>query len=158
MNKAAPAKRNPSSPRMLIISCSASKRRRPNRRIPALQRYDGVFFKVLRKSLREYDIADGLHVLIISAKYGLITPQTPIPNYNKKMDRGQAEKLGPAIRRKIRHAIGLAKPGVILVNVGGVYETSIRDILELKRAQWASGPIGKRAATLKSWLINDRED
>lgn len=143
------------SRRLLIISCSAAKRLSPRAYIPAIERYDGVFFKVLRKALREGGCQSPVEILIISAKYGLITPHTPIPNYDTKMNTHQAAMLRTLIRKDLQRVINEKKPSGILVNLGKAYAEIIRDIPELQSAFWAEGPIGKRAATLKFWLIND---
>ncbi len=143
------------SKKLLIISCSAAKRSGPPSKMPAIDRYDGVFFKVLRKALRDTDHRSPLVVLIISAKYGLITPETCIANYDTKMNSRQAATLSPQIRRGVALAVKKSKPGRILINLGKSYASIIRDIPELQNAVWEQGPIGKRAAALKSWLIND---
>lgn len=155
-------KTNTTAPRrklqkLLIISCSAAKRGGPPAKMPAIERYDGVFFKVLRKAWREPDQRDSVVLLIISAKYGLITPETRIANYDTKINSRQAAKLGPKIRQGIKLAVRRNKPSKILVNLGKSYESIIRELPELQDAVWAEGPIGKRAATLKSWLVNDNQ-
>lgn len=141
--------------KLLIISCSAAKCTSPPAKMPAIERYDGVFFKVLRKALRDTDQRTPMVLLIISAKYGLITPDTLIANYDTKINPRQAAKLGHQIRQGVKLAIRRNKPRNILVNLGKSYEAIIRELPELQNAVWAKGPIGKRAATLKSWLIND---
>jgi len=142
--------------RLLIISCSAAKRHGPPAEMPAIERYDGVFFKVLRKALREGHCRVPVEVRIISAKYGLVNPETRIPSYNVRMDTRQAEKLRSSIRRKLQRTINKNKPREILVNLGKAYAEIIRDLPELENATWAAGPIGKRAGALKSWLVNDK--
>ena len=155
MNQDASAQPMIKSRRLLIISCSAAKRLNPRTYIPAIERYDGVFFKVLRKALREGRCQPPVEILIISAKYGLIAPHTPIPNYDTKMNTRQSAMLRIPIRKNLQRVINKNKPSRILVNLGKPYADIIRDLPELQSAFWAEGPIGKRAATLKSWLIND---
>lgn len=155
MKKSTSAPAPVKSRRLLIISCSAAKRRSPPANIPAIDRYDGVFFKVLRKALREGRCQPPVEILIISAKHGLITPHTPIPNYDTKMNTRQADRLRTSIRTDLQRVISKMKPSGILVNLGKAYADIIHDLPELQSALWAEGPIGKRAATLKCWLIND---
>ena len=143
------------SRRMLIMSCSAAKRARPVTKMPAIERYDGVLFKVLRKAIRENLVGGTVDILIISAKYGLITPRTRIVNYDAKMTTRGAHQLGPSVRRGIRHRMTRDRPNDVLINLGQAYAKIIRDMPELRDAVWASGAIGKRAAFLKSWLIDD---
>ena len=154
MKQDAPAKGLTKSQRVLIISCSAAKRRSPSAKMPAIERYDGVFFKVLRKALREARCQPPVAILIISAKYGLITSKTLIPNYDKKMTARQAGRLRASIRKELQQRVHKTEPDGILVNLGAAYAGIIHDLPALKGASWAAGPIGKRAATLKAWLIN----
>lgn len=82
-----------SEPRyLLIVGCSQRKRSDPGL-LPAIERYDGVNFRVLRKAKREGYWPANLDVLILSTKYGLIKPETPIEDYDLRMTRGQALKL-----------------------------------------------------------------
>jgi cytoplasmic iron level regulating protein YaaA (DUF328/UPF0246 family) len=64
-------------PRLLILACSARKRL-DRSALPAIERYDGVNFRILKKLQREHAFPHDLDVLILSAKYGLLSPETPI--------------------------------------------------------------------------------
>jgi hypothetical protein len=64
---------------LLIVTCSQRKRS-DLELLPALERYDGIFFRILRKALREGHWSGTLEVLIISAKYGLLELDTVIEN------------------------------------------------------------------------------
>ena len=58
--------------RLLILSCSQRKHTSLDP-LPAIERYDGPLFKVLRRFLRESSHqARDLDVFILSAAYGLI--------------------------------------------------------------------------------------
>ena len=78
--------------------------------MPAIERYDGVFFKVLRKALREGRCQPPVAILIISAKYGLITSKTLIPNYDKKMNSRAMTSVFRMVVA-IRLALSLASGG-----------------------------------------------
>ena len=58
--------------RLLILSCS--QRKRPNRvLLPALERYDGPVFRMLRKFLRSCPAREShLEIYILSAQFGLL--------------------------------------------------------------------------------------
>ena len=62
--------------RMLILACSRRKRLDEGL-LPAIDRYDGPAFRVLRRFLRERP-AGAPDVLILSAKHGLIAHDLPI--------------------------------------------------------------------------------
>lgn len=71
---------------LLIVMCSKRKRSAPDL-LPALERYDGIFFRILRKARREGHWPDNLDILILSAKYGLLELDTAIENYDLRMIR-----------------------------------------------------------------------
>ena len=79
--------------RLLILGCS-QKKRPDSGLLPALTRYDGPMFRVLRKFLRECPgEAQGLEIYILSAEFGLIPASQPIPNYDRRMTLQQANIL-----------------------------------------------------------------
>ena len=55
---------------LLILSCSQRKRKDPGF-LPAIERYDGVNFRVIKKLGRQSRLLKNLDILIISAKYGI---------------------------------------------------------------------------------------
>ena len=57
--------------RIIILSCSNLKISFSTPR-PALEVYDGPYFKTIRKLKREGRFPDNVTVLIISAEYGLL--------------------------------------------------------------------------------------
>ncbi|MFD3890874.1 DUF6884 domain-containing protein [Streptomyces microflavus] len=91
---------------VVVIPCSAGKRSLPDGidELPAAQLYTGSYFT---KCLAAAQAIPGGRVVIVSAEYGLITPDTPIRPYEKKLDprtvdhakhRAQAAAMGPAVR------------------------------------------------------------
>jgi hypothetical protein len=74
--------------RLLILACS--QRKRPDAELlPALERYDGPAFRVLRRFLRSR-APDPPEVLILSAEHGLIPRDLPIAAYDRKMTPARA--------------------------------------------------------------------
>ena len=69
---------------LLIVTCSQRKRPDPGL-LPAIERYDGVHFRVLRKARQEGHWPANLDVLIVSTKYGLLDLDTAIENYDLRM-------------------------------------------------------------------------
>jgi hypothetical protein len=67
--------------RLLLIACSATKQPDPEL-LPALDRYQGTWFKVLHGYRRAHpQEAQTLDVWILSAEFGFIAAPTPIPDY-----------------------------------------------------------------------------
>jgi len=75
--------------KLLIVSCSADKCPDPGD-MEAFDRYTGDMFKSIKKVGVPEENVD---LAIMSAKYGLIRRDTPIPNYNVKMDKEIAGNL-----------------------------------------------------------------
>ena len=65
---------------LLILSCS-NKKDGADGTMRAFDRYTGGNFDVLKKAKREGYFPPNLDILILSAKYGLITPDTLIEYY-----------------------------------------------------------------------------
>jgi hypothetical protein len=74
---------------LLIISCSGRKKNIEGK-ISAWELYDGVFYRTLKKNNVDFDKFD---IVIISAKYGLIFPDTKIELYDQLMTKERAEEL-----------------------------------------------------------------
>ncbi len=136
---------------LLLLGCSATKRSAPRRPMAALERYDGVFFRVLRKWLR---CNEGVSptVLIISARFGLIEAATSIPNYDQRMSAIRAAELAPQVQSAVREHLKRKLYRRIFVNVGQDYLATLTGIEELSSASWANGGIGQRARQMKQWL------
>lgn len=80
--------------RLLILACS--QRKKPGqRKLPAIERYDGPAFRVVRKYLRESD-GDPIRILILSAKYGLIAANEKIGNYDCRLNQTAALRMSGA--------------------------------------------------------------
>lgn len=77
---------------LLILSCSQRKRLDLGL-LPAIERYDGGHFRVLRKARREGYWPEAMDVLILSARYGPLAASTPITNYDQKITRDRANEL-----------------------------------------------------------------
>jgi cytoplasmic iron level regulating protein YaaA (DUF328/UPF0246 family) len=138
------------------MSCSKRKRLEPGL-MPALDRYDGVHFRVVRKSLRELHLG-ALDVLILSARFGLLEATSPIPCYEEPMTTGRARQLRSSVGHRIDQQLRERAYGRIFVNLGREYLSAVASSEELPRvgeaAVFAAGRIGERMAQLKSWLLD----
>lgn len=141
--------------RLLLISCSATKREGAS--LPAIARYDGPKFRVLRKALAEG--IDPPTIRILSACYGLIEPDRIIDNYNLEL----SPRMVPMFRQ-VRTYRGDFDQAVlaaddIFVMAGGLY----CEIIDLwlaeappptKPTRWrvCYGAPGQRLQQLGAWL------
>lgn len=150
--------------RLLLLSCSATKRSDPGM-LPAIERYDGPAYRVLR-AWRD----DGHRlprILILSAQYGLIGRDHPIADYDRVMDEARAEMLKGTnvLRREIHTACWAADD--IFVFGGTLYQDVFRAWLPTHAkndpatpielpVQWSRGPIGMQLHQLAAWLKSPR--
>jgi hypothetical protein len=83
--------------KLLVLGCSQTKLDAPGL-LPAINRYDGSPYRVLRNYLRQQDWPEELSVAILSAKYGLIGGITGIENYDERMTPEKATAMAPKCR------------------------------------------------------------
>ena len=135
--------------RLLVLSCSQRKRDLNNS--PAIDVYDGPFFRSLRKNMQ-----NDLDVMILSAKYGLIDSDTLITKYDQKMTRARANSLRVETTQKLRAKLDSRIYVDIFFELGKIYLEAIGinsedyQNIELK---FDKGPRYERAHNLKEWLM-----
>lgn len=142
--------RGPRKNRLLILSCSARKTDAPGL-IPALDRYDGQFFRIFKKALRD-GYAQDVQLAILSARFGLLNTDTRIPDYDQPMTPKQCEAKKPRVQENLGIWLGDRRYDQIFVNLGKDYLPLVEGMPGLATATFASGQIGERAYQLKEWL------
>lgn len=159
-NSAVPAV-TPSPPprRLLILGCSKAKTTHDGL-IPAIDRYDGPAFRVLRRYLRERP-DPALAVYVLSAEFGLIAADAPIPHYERLMTPARARELSRQVLDTLMHLLNdsdalLDDPKHILFVLGKNYRDALNDYIgttsDCLLARCVAGRPGQRLAQLKSWL------
>jgi len=146
---------------LLIISCSKRKASLPKVRVPAIDLYDGPFYRIIRKAFREHGRPDNLDIMILSAKYGLITHNEIIANYDQKMTISRAKVLSSPVRVRLADTLKENRYEKVLINLGKLYMLALdgsRDLLDEYNVCCASGRIGERIKQLKEWLSNVYQD
>jgi hypothetical protein len=149
--------------RLLIIGCS-EKKLTTAEPVSAIERYDGPSFRVLRKYLREVD-SHLLTVMILSAKYGLITADRDIPYYDQRLTRSSARGLRPAVLDAAGKALQARDWSTVGICAGKVYQIALEGLSDLAPVEvpiyWLKGGQGTRLTNLKKWLhdlnLHDRE-
>jgi hypothetical protein len=125
--------------------------------LPALERYDGPAFQVLRKFIVECPTeAHKLDIYILSAKFGLIPADRQIPCYDRQMNAQRATELNPIVLAKVKKHLARRKYRKLMINVGQTYlsvlagyESLLSDDLEVTHA---AGSSGRRQSVLYDWL------
>jgi len=141
--------------RLLVLSCSQRKRHTPGL-LPAIDRYDGPAFRVLRRFLSERpDGAKQLDVFILSTMYGLIPAQYPIAEYNWVMTSRRANELHNSVLAAFTNLIltgythlCLAMSSKYLMALEG-WEVQVPSEVTVTVTV---GPQGLKLAQLKHWL------
>lgn len=140
--------------RLLIVSCSERKRNDPNP-LPALDRYDGVNFRVIKKAMREGRWPQNLDLLILSAEYGLTDPDQPIRPYDRRMTPQRATELADKVAGVLRRRLSHITYDEIFVNAGKNYLPALKILQEIDDARvvrYAEGGIGQKMAAMKRWI------
>lgn len=159
-NSAVSAVPTPSAPRrLLLLGCSKAKTTHEGL-IPALQRYDGPVFRVLRRYLRQAP-DDVLPVYVLSAEFGLISADHPTPNYERRMTPERARELQPEVSSILSQILPIDRAAMlnetdVLVVLGRDYLSALDGFSESRRAFLLSrvmgGSQGKKLAALHDWL------
>lgn len=142
--------------RLLVVSCSRAKRPDPGV-LPAIDRYDGPVFRLLRKA-RAAGLLNTVEVMVLSAKYGLIPADWMIHDYNQVMTPARAAELAGTVTVELWRWVGQHETLTdAFVNVGQGYAPAIAGFDEwcLRRGivvTRAAGGIGERLAQTKAWL------
>jgi len=136
--------------RLLILACSGRKRPVPG---PALELYDGVLWRVLRRAQREG--AAPVRVLALSAKYGLVPAEQVLEPYELRMTSTRALELAPTVRQRLASYGPVTE---VYVEVGHDYLPALPPaaglalLLHASTVRYGQGPIGVRGHLLKAWL------
>jgi hypothetical protein len=142
--------------RLLILACSERKKRSPQR-IAAIERYDGPTFRVLRKFLRE-NREDAPHILILSAKFGLIGPSERIPDYDCRLTAATAERLQSAVLGKLKRVFRSSPVNAVGLCLGRDYGQVVKGFEIYLPAgaclEHIGGGLGRRLTQLRDWLRN----
>lgn len=141
-------------PRLLVIACSQRKNPAEGL-VPAIARYDGPAFRVLRKYLRE-EARNAPCILVLSAKYGLIASDREIPDYDCRLSVVTAMNLRPQVLETARHILQSQRPGAVGICVGKDYRVALAGFAEVVsqgvQVEFIEGGQGSRLTALRRWL------
>lgn len=137
--------------RLLLISCSATKCGGPLT-MPAIERYDGPKFRVLRKFLAEAG-ADVPDIRILSAAHGLIAADYPLANYNVELGKKSADVMASSRIHSAGFAELCAGYDEVFVMAGGLY-VQVLQRWAPKNGHWklSAGRPGERLQQFGRWL------
>jgi len=136
---------------LLVLACSA--RKHGNLEVmPAIERYDGVAFRMLKKT--PYD-TDNVDIMILSAKYGLLYPSQYIPDYNLKMRSDIVPKLKPQVHQVMAEALQRMRYDIVVLSMSQLYTTVFDQFVwpSTTTVYFVPGGIGVKLGFTKRWLV-----
>ena len=145
-----------SKSRLLILSCSQKKRSSPGS-VPALERYDGPAFRVMNKFIRvcssEAQLPD---TYILSAKFGLISADEPIPHYDRRMTPQRIKELQQPTLSELKQILNGKQYQEFFISMGKDYLRVLDGYKLLTSTNLdvtvSQGSMGCKLAELRNWL------
>ena len=148
-------RRKSRSRRLLVLACSS--RKVPSTGpLPAIERYDGVAYRVLKRLQRLGQYPADVDVMIVSAKYGLIESERPIQNYDLRMTPQLALKQAEANRAGLRRLIQSNDYKEAFISAGKTYLLALEPFDTWRGSVMVTvigGKIGVQLKLLKEWLL-----
>ena len=137
--------------KLLILGCSQAKREDEGL-LPALDRYDGPPYRVLRKFLRDYQWPSNVSIGVLSASHGLFGILKGIEYYDTRMDPVTARAKAPECSRTLQK---WAKThDKVRLSLGKDYLPAVQSELDHlgSKAEVFQGPIGRKLHQIKVFL------
>lgn len=120
--------------------------------------YDGVCFRTLKKIECEIGLPSNLYILILSAKYGLLHPNSQVQYYEQKMTKYIACQLKNQVVEQMKNILEIRCFGGILVNLGRNYQDAFSLASTLLnghgKVRYLEGKIGVRLREMKEWILS----
>lgn len=145
-------------PRRLLVLARPARKRPGGGLLPAIHRYDGPAFRVLRAFLA--GAADPPDVLVLSARYGLIAAAREIPDYDRRLTPGDADAERPDVLRALGEALARTDYTEVALCLGRAYRRAVAghgDVVPAGTAvAFLTGGQGTRLRNLRAWLRGGR--
>jgi hypothetical protein len=122
-----------------------------------MERYDGVAYRVIKKLQRFGKFPKDVDILIVSAMYGIIPHDKPIPNYNLRMTPERALEQAKENRTIMSRFLKDGCYRQVFISAGKDYLLSLEPFDGWKAATLVStnrGAIGVQLRLLKDWLLH----
>jgi len=145
-----------------MVSGSTRLIKNPPQPIPAIQRFDGVFIRLIRKYYRQ---TRNLDILILSPVYGLISGEEKIEFKEPigeswrelNLDSNTISKIRESNLKKLTKWLSKRKYTEIYVNIGKnmlkLIEGFEKIVPQTTNITYAQGPgIGPKMAHMKNWI------
>jgi hypothetical protein len=141
--------------RLLILGCSARKVTTAGP-LPALERYAGGAFQVVKKLMRLGQFPADVDLRIVSAKHGLLRPDEPIQDYDLRLTPDRAKGQAGGNAGKLRALVADGNYREVLISAGRAYLAALGqpDAWRGSAAVTVNGgAIGVQLQKLRAWLL-----
>jgi hypothetical protein len=144
--------------RLLILACSENKKNKPDL-IPAIERYDGPMWKMLRSFTKKHTASEmKLDIYVLSAKFGLIPTTESIPWYDQVMTENRAKELQRPTMSQLCMLLDEGY-GQICLALSKLYLHALQGWENIIPGEASvtviDGPMAAKPAQLRSWLNGD---
>lgn len=147
--------------KLIIVAASSRLKDKIHELMKAIDRYDGVYFRVLRKYLREGKLTD-TDILIVSQKFGLLWADDEIPYYQSFPGSWGSlslneEEINKLRRENLRKLEEIARQyASVYINVGKEYLQLIEGFEDFVTGDitYAKGTLGQKARHMKNWILS----
>jgi len=144
----------------MILAESQRRKVEPRTPIPAINRFSGVYFRVLKKYLREGRLPD-TDIFIVSYEFGILRDKSKVPYRepveNLRFDRNIVEAKRRENLRTLERIITENRYDEIYVNLGSEYLKLIEGVEGLTSAKitYSEGAgLGPKARHMKNWILD----
>lgn len=136
---------------LLVLGCSQTKRKCEGM-LPAIDRYDGSTYRVLRSFLRAFEWPPNVSIGVLSAEHGLFGSLKEIKGYDTRMTLEIASARAPECCATLRS--WAADHDRVYLSLGKDYLPAIQAALDSLdgKAQVFRGPIGMKLHQIKAFL------
>jgi hypothetical protein len=142
--------------RLLVMACS-SRKTSIAEWVPAIDRYDGVMFRVVSRLRRLRQMPDDVDVVILSAKYGLLESGELIQAYDMRMTPEAARRQSDRNVAVLKTKLDSKRYAEVFISAGKTYLLALEPIGAWQKEDVPvavnKGRIGKQLKTLKLWLL-----
>lgn len=143
-------------PILLVQGCSKTKKS-VSEPVEAFELYDGYYYKILKKAIRQDEFNADIDICILSAEHGLLDPDDPIVTYDREMNQERAENLREDVISALQTRIQNNGYDTVLLNLGETYRRAVAGFESQTDAtvQTFEGGLGERGHYLKNIIRGD---
>jgi predicted RNA-binding protein len=127
--------------------------------LPAIDRYDGVAYRVVKRLQRLGQYPEDVDLLIVSAKYGVIPHNYPILTYDLRMTPERALEQAKQNRCILTRFLKHHRYSEVFISAGEDYLSALEPFDAWRgaaRVVTNKGKIGLQLKGLKMWLLQAR--